>query len=40
MLRNITASKPVIEPLNSFKNKIITILTPWAKLIEANTKIK
>ena len=28
MLRNIVASKTAVGPLNSFKNKIIIILTP------------
>jgi hypothetical protein len=28
MLRNTAASKTAIGPLNTFKNKIITVLTP------------
>ena len=40
MLRNIVASKVAVGLLNTFKNKIITVLTFKAKLIAANTKIK
>ena len=40
MLRNITASKAAAGPLNTSKNKIITVFTLKAELIAANTKIK
>ena len=40
MLRNIIASKSAIKLLNTSKDKIITVLTPEAELIAANTKIK
>ena len=40
MPRNIVASKSAIGPLNSFKDKIITVLTPYAELAAANAKIK
>ena len=40
MPRNTAASKLAAGPLNSSKNKTITILTPRAKLVAANTKIK
>ena len=40
MPRNIAAIKAAIGPLNTSKDKIINILTPQAKLIAANTKIK
>ena len=40
MLRNIVAGKAAIGPLNTSNNKTITILTPQAEFIAANTKIK
>ena len=40
MLRNTAASKFAIRPLNTSKDKIITILTFKAEFIVANTKIK
>ena len=40
MLRNIVASRTAAGPLNSFKDEIITILTPQAEFMAANTKIK
>ena len=40
ILRNIVASKAVIEPLNTSNNKIITVLTPEAELTAANTKTR
>ena len=40
ILKNTIASKSAIGPLNTFKNEIITVLTPQAKLIAANAKIK
>ena len=40
MPRNIAASKSAVGPLNTSDNKIITILTPQAELMAANTKIK
>ena len=40
MLRNTIASKLAAGPLNTSKDKIITILTPEAELIAANTEIK
>ena len=40
MLRNRVASRTAIGPLNSFKDKIITILTSQAELAAANTEIK
>ena len=40
MLRNTIASKLAAGPLNTSKDKIITILTPEAELIVANTEIK
>ena len=40
ILKNIVASKVAAGPLNTFKNKIINILTPQAEFVAANTKIK
>ena len=40
MLRNIISSKVVTGPLNSCKDKIVTVLNPEVKLALANTKIK
>ena len=40
MLRNTAASKSATGPLNTFKDKTITVLTPKAELIAANTEIK
>ena len=40
MLKNTAASKTAAGPLNSSKNKIITVLTPQAELIAANAEIK
>ena len=40
MPRNTVASKSAIGPLNTSKDKIITVLTPKAELIAANTEIK
>ena len=40
MLRNTVASKMAVGPLNSSKDEIITILTPQAELMAANTEIK
>jgi hypothetical protein len=40
MLRNIAASKTAVGPLNTFKNEIITVLTPEAELTAANAKIR
>ena len=40
MLRNTAASRIAIGPSNSSADKIITVLTPQAELIAANTKIK
>ena len=40
MPRNIVASKLATGPSNSSKNKIITVLNPYAELTAANTKIK
>ena len=40
MPRNIIASKSAAGPLNTSKDKIITVLTPKAEFIVANTKIK
>ena len=37
---NTTVSKLAVRPLNTSKDKIITVLTPKAELIAANTKIK
>ena len=40
MLRNTVASKLAAGLLNTFKDKIITVLTPKAEFIAANTEIK
>ena len=40
MLRNTAASKLAIGPLNTSKDKTITVLTPKAEFIAANAKIK
>ena len=40
MPKNTTASKSAAEPLNTSKNKTITVLTPKAELIAVNAKIK
>jgi hypothetical protein len=40
MLRNTAASKTAIGPLNTFKDEIITVLTPQAELAAANAEIK
>ena len=40
MPKNTAASKMAVGPLNSSKNKTITILTPQAEFMAANTKIK
>ena len=40
MLKNIAVSKTAVGPLNSFKDEIITILTPQAELAAANAEIK
>ena len=40
MPRNTGASKSAAGPLNTFKDKTITVLTPEAELIAANAKIK
>ena len=40
MLKNSAASKSAAGPLNTFKDKTITVLTPKAELIAVNTKIK
>ena len=40
MLKNTVASKSAAGPLNTSKDKIITVLTPEAELIAANTEIK
>ena len=40
MLRNTAVSKTAVGPLNSSKDKIITVLTPQAELVAANTEIK
>ena len=40
MPRNTIASKLAAEPLNTSKDKIITVLTPKAEFIAANTEIK
>ena len=40
MLRNIAASRMAIGPLNSSKDKIITVLTPQAEFMAANIEIK
>jgi hypothetical protein len=39
MLRNIAASKIATGPLNTSKDKTITILTPSAELAAANAEI-
>ena len=38
--RNTAANKMAVGLLNSSKDEIITILTPQAELMAANTKIK
>ena len=40
MPKNTAASKLAIGPLNSFKDKIITVLTPQAEFMTANAEIK
>jgi hypothetical protein len=40
MPRNTAASKVAVGLLNTSKDKIITVLTPEAKLVAANTKIR
>ena len=40
MPRNTIAGKVAIGPLNTSKDKIITVLTFKAEFIAANTKIK
>ena len=40
MPRNTAASKLATGLLNTFKNKIITVVTPEAEFIAANTEIK
>jgi hypothetical protein len=40
MPRNTAASKTAVRPLNTSKDKIITVLTPQVEFAAANTKIK
>ena len=40
MLRNTAASKSAVGLLNSFKDKIITILTSQVEFVAANAEIK
>jgi hypothetical protein len=40
MPRNTAASKTAAGPLNTSKDKTVTILTPQAELAAANTEIK
>ena len=40
MLRNTTAGKAAIGPLNTLDSKTITVLTPKEELIAANAEIK
>ena len=40
MLRNTTASKATIGPLNTLDSKTIAVLAPREELIIANSKIK
>ena len=40
MPRNTAASKSAAGPLNTSKDKTVTVLTPKAELIVVNTKIK
>ena len=40
MPRNTAASKTAAGPLNTFKDKTITVSTPQAELVAANAEIK
>ena len=40
MLRNTTAGKAAIGPLNTLDSKTIAVLTPREELTAANAKIK
>ena len=40
MLRNTTAGKAAIGPLNTLDSEIITVLTPREELAAANAEIK
>ena len=40
MPRNTAAGKAAIGPLNTLDSETITILTPQAELVEANTEIE
>ena len=40
MPKNTIASRSAAGPLNTSKDKTITVLTPKVELIAANTKIK
>ena len=40
MLRNTVAGKAAVGPLTTSNSETITVLTPQAELIAANTEIK